>query len=259
MQRLRQRPSRLTASSGETSSTQAGTARACVPSSTADPRAERESRRADRSWRLAGPTRTRTSTCFYDARRCGRGWIKLRACTSSRPTGLRLEPLDESRLEEFVSLACDPEVMRWWAPGGAFTREEADSNFAASLAQLHELGFGRRWIVLTETGAGIGFTETKPWRDEVELGWMLTPSAWGHGYATEAGRAIRDDAFERLALESVIAVHHRSNAASRRIIEKLGLTFERELGTSEWPLPMYRLTREDWAVAARSRTGTPAG
>ena len=169
---------------------------------------------------------------------------------------LRLEPLDESRLEEFVSLTADPEVMRWWAPGGAFTREEADRDFAASLAQLHEVGFGRRWIVL-KTGSGIGFTETKPWRDEIELGWMVTPSMWGHGYATEAGQAIRDDAFERLALKSVIAVHHRSNAASRRIIEKLGLAFERELGTDEWPLPMYRLTREDWA--ARSRADTPAG
>ena len=161
---------------------------------------------------------------------------------------LVLEPLDESRLEEYVALTSDPEVMRWWAPGGAFTRDEAERNFAASLAQLRELGFGRRRIVLAETGAGIGFTETKPWRDEIELGWMLTPSAWGRGYATEAGLAIRDEAFERLRLESVIAVHHPSNLASRRIIEKLGLTFEREIGTDDWPLPLYRLTRQDWLV-----------
>ena len=117
---------------------------------------------------------------------------------------LRLQPLDESRLEEFVSLTADPELMGWWAPGGAFTRERAESDFAASLAQWHERGFGRRWIVLTETGAGIGFTETKAWR-EIELGWMLARRMWGHGYATEAGRAIRDDAFEQLERESVIA------------------------------------------------------
>ena len=159
---------------------------------------------------------------------------------------LVLEPLDDSRLEEYVALTSDPEVMRWWAPGGAFTRGEAERNFAASLAQLRELGFGRRRIVLAETGAGVGFTETKPWRDEIELGWMLTPSAWGRGYATEAGRAIRDEAFERLRLESVIAVHHPANLASRRIIEKLGLTFEREIGTDDWPLPLYRLTQQDW-------------
>lgn len=159
---------------------------------------------------------------------------------------LRLEPLDESRLEDFVALTSDPEVMRWWAPSGAFTRDEAERNFAASLARLRELGFGRRWIVLAETGAGIGFTETKPWRDEIELGWMLTRSARGHGYATEAGRAIRDDAFERLGLDSVIAVHHPSNVASRRIIEKLGFTYEQQLGDDEWPLLLYRLTREAW-------------
>ena len=195
-----------------------------------------------------------------DARQCGREWIKLRASVHVIETDrLRLEPLDESRLEEFLSLTADPAVMRWWAPGGAFTREQAEHDFAGSLAHWHERGFGRRWIVLAETGGGIGFTETKTWRDEIELGWMLARSMWGNGYATEAGRAIRDDAFEQLDRESVIAVHHPANTASRRIIEKLGLTFERDIGSEESPLPLYRLTREDWAVAARSRTGSPAG
>lgn len=53
--------------------------------------------------------------------------VKLRASMDVIETDrLRLEPLDESRVEEFVSLTADPEVMRWWAPGGAFTREEAN-------------------------------------------------------------------------------------------------------------------------------------
>ena len=78
---------------------------------------------------------------------------------------------------------------------------------------------------------------------------MLARSMWGNGYATEAGRAIRDDAFEQLDRESVIAVHHPANTASRRIIEKLGLTFEWDIGSEESPLPLYRLTREDWAIA----------
>jgi len=91
---------------------------------------------------------------------------------------------------------------------------------------VEEHGFGRRWIVNKESGAGLGFTETKyigesceavsP--DEVETGWMLTPSAGGHGCATEAGAAVRDEAFVSLELESIVAAHHPANSASGRIV-----------------------------------------
>jgi RimJ/RimL family protein N-acetyltransferase len=77
---------------------------------------------------------------------------------------------------------------------------------------------------------------------------MVAPSAWGHGYATEAGSAIRDEAFERLRLESIVAVHHPANAASRRVIEKLGMAFERDVVAKDgWPYRLHRLTREDWS------------
>ena len=106
-----------------------------------------------------------------------------------------------------------------------------------------------------ENGAGLGFTDTKPFGqscddvspDEVEIGWMLTPAAWGQGYATEAGSAVRDEAFERLKLESLVAVHHPGNTASRRVMEKLGMAFERDVVARDgWPFRLYRLTREQW-------------
>lgn len=169
---------------------------------------------------------------------------------------LVLEPLDASRLEDFVALTADPDAMRYWAPGGPFRREVAERNFALSLARVRERGFGRRWIVAKENGAGLGLTETKHFGpscegvlpDEVEIGWMLTPSAWGQGYATEAGRAVRDEAFDRLELESIVAVHHPANIASGRVLEKLGMTFERDVVAGNgWPFRLYRLTRERWA------------
>jgi RimJ/RimL family protein N-acetyltransferase len=171
---------------------------------------------------------------------------------------LLLEPLNESRLEEFVALTADPDTMRYWGPSGPFAREVAEQNFALSLARLREHGFGRRWIVSKADGSGLGFTDTKFFGDscdevsphEVEIGWMLTPSAWGRGYGTEGGAAIRDEAFERLKLESVVAVHHPANAASGRIMVKLGMEFEREVvDRNGWPYRLYRLTRERWTSA----------
>ena len=169
---------------------------------------------------------------------------------------LRLDPLDTSRLEEFVALTSDAQTMRYWSPEGALTREAAERNFRASLERLREHGFGRRWIVASATGAGLGFTDTKYFGDgcddvspdEVEIGWMITREAWGRGYGTEAGRAVRDEAFEQLGLESVVAVHHPDNLASARVIEKLGMTFERDVVDRRgWPYRLYRLTRRQWS------------
>jgi RimJ/RimL family protein N-acetyltransferase len=137
----------------------------------------------------------------------------------------------------------------------AFGRDAAERNFAASLGRLREHGFGRRWIVAKEHGASLGFTDTKYFGescdevspDDVEIGWMITPSAWGQGYATEAGSAVRDEAFDRLELESIVAVHHPENAASGRIMEKLGMAFEGDVvARNGWPYRLYRLTREQW-------------
>jgi RimJ/RimL family protein N-acetyltransferase len=169
---------------------------------------------------------------------------------------LLLEPLDVSRLDAFVALTADPDTMRHWWAGGPFSREVAERNFAASLARLRDHGFGRRWIVDKATGAGLGFTETKYFGegyddvspDEVEIEWMLAPPVWGRGYATEAGAAVRDEAFVRLELESIVAEHHPANAASGRVIEKLGLEFERDVvARNGWPSRRYRLTRKQWA------------
>ena len=169
---------------------------------------------------------------------------------------LLLEPLETSRLEEFVALAADPETMRYWSAGGPFTRDVAEQNFEAALARNRDYGFGRRWIVVKDTGAGLGFTETKYFGDsceevspeEVEIGWMLRRAVWGRGYATEAGRAVRDEAFERLGLADIVAVHHPANVASGRVMEKLGMAFERDVATTDgWPFRLYRLTRVDWA------------
>ena len=47
---------------------------------------------------------------------------------------------------------------------------------------------------------------------------------------------------------SVVAVHHPENAASRRIMEKLGMAFERDVVAKDgWPYRLYRVTREEWA------------
>lgn len=55
-----------------------------------------------------------------------------------------------------------------------------------------------------------------------ELGYWLTPDAWGRGYATEAARALLDIARHALPITRIAAYHHADNPASGRVLRKLG-------------------------------------
>jgi len=70
------------------------------------------------------------------------------------------------------------------------------------------------------------------WQGEYEVGWHLHPDAAGHGYATEAGRAVLDDAFSR-GLEYVWCGKFAHNEASARVALKLGLP-ELGFGPDPW-------------------------
>ncbi|SEN32261.1 Protein N-acetyltransferase, RimJ/RimL family [Sphingomonas gellani] len=65
-----------------------------------------------------------------------------------------------------------------------------------------------------------------------ELGYWLTPAAWGRGYATEAGRQVVAIARDALGYRRLVAHHHLDNPASGRVLRKLGF---RESGRAARP------------------------
>ncbi|THG42253.1 GNAT family N-acetyltransferase [Sphingomonas olei] len=89
-------------------------------------------------------------------------------------------------------------------------RGEAEARF---LILSHDHDYPRMigGIGLTDQGVGVA-----------ELGYWLTPSAWGRGYATEAARAVVDMARHALPVRRIEARHHLDNLPSRRVLEKLG-------------------------------------
>src|SRR3989337_1047597 len=85
---------------------------------------------------------------------------------------------------------------------------------------------GRTWQTSTYAAAGE--------HAETELGWALTSRHWGHGYATEAARAVRAWARTVRRVERLISVIDPKNVRSARVAEKLGArpdeTIETTLG-----------------------------
>jgi ribosomal-protein-alanine N-acetyltransferase len=94
--------------------------------------------------------------------------------------------------------------------------------------------------------------------EEVELGYELTPGAWGRGLATEAAWAYLRYAFEKTNLERAIARVDSPNIASLRVIEKLGMKPVESADPRGPGEPCYALYREDFSVAADTNMRGPA-
>jgi len=92
----------------------------------------------------------------------------------------------------------------------------------------------------------------------VEVGWRLLPSAWGHGYATEAAAASLDYGFTHAGLAEIVSFASKTNERSIAVMERLNMRrdpsedFEHPLIDAGHPLAphvLYRITAEQWQAA----------
>lgn len=165
----------------------------------------------------------------------------------SRVRALRHERPWLEHLALYRDLFSDPAVavVLWpGALGGARTDEQVAALLAADIRHWQELGFGP-WVFFERaTGMFVGRgglrRSTIAGKECVELLYALRPDAWGHGYATEiAVLAIGEG--RRLELEEVHGLVAAHNVASRRVLEKVGIRFERTVEHAGLPHVLGRL------------------
>lgn len=161
----------------------------------------------------------------------------------------------------------DPEVVRFLP--GPLSRPESDALMGRIEAHFDASGYGL-WAVEEEaTGTFAGFVGLlvprfeAPFMPAVEMGWRLTRSSWGRGYATEGGRRVLAFAFEDVGLDEIVSFTVPANTASRAVMDRLGLTRDESADFDHPRLPvdsplrrhvLYRLCRHDW----RARRGAEA-
>ena len=163
----------------------------------------------------------------------------------------------ESDREPFARMNADPRVMEFFA--SRLSSEESDAIVDRIETHFRQHGFGLWAAELRRDGAFVGFvgfdvpSYEAPY--SVELGWRLAREQWGQGLATEGAQAVVDYAFETLGFREIVATTVPANARSRRVMEKLGMTydsaddFEHPLLGEGHPLRrhvLYRLRRLDW-------------
>lgn len=204
---------------------------------------------------------------------------------------LRLEPIGPDNARDFWLVHNDPEVARWygnWRP----TPEEAEQRAAAISRQWDALGVHKWMAYERSTGEVVGrgglsrvpvdddwgqirqFLPEQPWaRAEhgvrqsapvharwLEIGWALRHQYWGHGYASEIGRAGLGFAFDVLRVQAVVSCTVRHNARSRAVMERIGMRYAGEIRSrgavegaeeeqDDAPFSVCVLLRDEWRPA----------
>jgi RimJ/RimL family protein N-acetyltransferase len=139
---------------------------------------------------------------------------------------LLLREWRDEDLDAHAAIAADPEVMEF--VGGPVDRARAWRAMALHIGHWAMRGYGN-WTLEADGRvigrAGLWFPEGWP---GLEVGWALARDAWGHGYATEAGRAAMEWAWSELRVPGLISVIRPENTRSVRVAERLGFTAGRE-------------------------------
>jgi [ribosomal protein S5]-alanine N-acetyltransferase len=142
---------------------------------------------------------------------------------------LRLRPFTSADADALFALHSNAHVLRYWDAPPWSERSRAE-RFIADCGRIAEEGSGARLAMdRVDDQAFIGWCGLTRWNPDyrsASLGYCLDEAAWGHGYATEAARALLRWAFDTLDLNRVQAETDTRNVASARVLEKLGFVRE---------------------------------
>ena len=148
----------------------------------------------------------------------------------------------------------DRELMRWWSSAPHATVADTVAYLTPKPDEKPWRGWSIRLKGDDRAIGTLAATETKP--RVFEIGYLLTRSRWGHGYAREAVSRLLDRLFHEEGARRVFADTDPENEASMRLLETLG--FRREgLLRQEWETHIgvrdsviWGLLRDEW-VASR--------
>jgi RimJ/RimL family protein N-acetyltransferase len=159
--------------------------------------------------------------------------------TTARLTLSRWDTARDTQALEAINAV--PDAVRYLNDGVPYTPAETAAQSARFAAHWERYGFGLWSAAVSATSERIGFVGLShpvwfPSRiTEVEVGWRLAPAAWGHGYATEGGRAALAVAWGELGLSRVIAVIDPGNAPSIAVATRLGMVWEERVPHPQRP------------------------
>ncbi len=130
----------------------------------------------------------------------------------------------------FASLNADPRVMEFFP--ATLSHAESEAMISKIEEGISQHGFGLWATEVRRTRDFIGFIGLSvpghplPFSPGVEIGWRLAFEHWGNGYAQEGARAVLAFGFEKLHLKEIVSFTTVGNLRSRRVMEKIGMSYD---------------------------------
>ncbi len=143
---------------------------------------------------------------------------------------LIVETLCEDHFEFFAKIQGDPDVMRYIGHGKR-SRENARMIFDRFLNHGKTYGFSFGCVYEKKGRVPIGFAGLIHLMfegEEIEIGYYLFKEFWGKGYGTELAKGCISWGFSHLDVDALFGIVQPANQASRRVLEKAGMTFAEE-------------------------------
>lgn len=157
---------------------------------------------------------------------------------------LILRDFRQNDVDRLAPILANPRVMQF-SPTGILSALQTQEKVDGFISSYKIFGFGKWAIVFKETNELIGYcgiaVEQIDNVYEREIGYRLDPEFWGRGLATEAASATIQYGFTQLKLPYILGVVERANRASVKVLEKLGMSYERETIFYGVKMEVYRL------------------
>jgi RimJ/RimL family protein N-acetyltransferase len=148
---------------------------------------------------------------------------------------LFLRPFSADDSEFILELVNEPSFIQNIGDRGVRSLEDARAYILnGPVASYAKNGFGLYLVVLKKTYESIGMCGLikRDTLEDVDIGYAFLPKFWGQGYAVEAARSVKAYAKDAIGLKRIVAITDPANDSSIRVLEKIGLRFERMVSLS---------------------------
>ena len=138
--------------------------------------------------------------------------------------------------EFIIKLVNEPSFIQNIGDRGVRTIADAEKYLTnGPISSYAKNGFGLLATTLIDTGQPIGMCGLikRDKLEDIDIGYAFLPEFWSKGYALESAQAVMKHAKEVIGLKRVVAIVDPANARSIRLLEKVGMTFEKMVKLSE--------------------------
>lgn len=157
---------------------------------------------------------------------------------------LVLRELNINDAKDFFDLNLNPNVVKYTG-NSAFENIEEAKEFLKNYQDYKLNGYGRWAVINKETNQFIGWCGLKydALEKETDIGFRFFEEEWNKGYATESAKACIDYGFKVLNLKRIIGRAMKENLASIKVLEKIGLAFEKDGLLNEKQAVIYKIEK----------------